>query len=113
MTQDIRKYALSLPLSTEVEHWGKASFRVNKKIYAVLQNDGVTLTVKTTKEERMMYTSMDPDTFSIPESFSNLNYMHVNLKCVDFNELKGLLFKAWTTVAPKKLVKQYIEKQHQ
>jgi hypothetical protein len=103
----VRKYALSLPESEEVEHWGKPSFRINNKIIAIIQEDGITLTVKTTGEDRLIFTTMDSKTYRIPDSFSNLNYMHVNLNTVDPEELKGLILKAWRSLAPKRLVKQY------
>lgn len=108
-SKEVRNYALSLPESKEKEHWGKASFRINDKIFAVMQEDGITLTVKTSEEERIAYTSMDPETFKIPDSFSNLNYMHVNMTRVERKELQRILLKAWSTVAPKRLVKKYLE----
>ncbi|WP_199621433.1 MmcQ/YjbR family DNA-binding protein [Paenibacillus alkalitolerans] len=106
---EVREFALSLPESMEVEHWGKPSFRLNNKIFTVMQDDGITITVKISAEDREMYTSMDPDTYSVPDSFSNLNYMNVNLRTVDPQELKGLIQKAWSSVAPKRLVKAYSE----
>jgi hypothetical protein len=107
--EEVRSYALSLPQSREVEHWGKPSFRINNKVYAVLQEDGVTLTVKTVGEDKMIYTTMDPATFQIPETFSKLNYMHINLTKVDVQELQGLLLKAWSSVVPKKILKEYMD----
>jgi hypothetical protein len=104
---DVRAFALSLPESEETGHWGKPSFRIRNKIYAVVQEDGVSLVVKTSGEDRMIYTSMDPHIYSIPKSFSNLNYMIVNLKLVHPVELRGLIVKAWSSIAPKKLVKEY------
>lgn len=104
--QDLKSFLLALPESKEVAHWGKPSYRVNNKIFAVLQEDGVTLTVKTVGDERSMYTELNPIVYRIPDTFSNLNYMHVSLEHVDMEELHGLLFKAWSSVAPKKLDKQ-------
>jgi len=105
----VREYILSLPEAKEVDHWGKSSFRINNKIFAVIQEDGITLTIKTIGEDRTIYTTMQPETYSIPESFSNLNYMHVNIDTVEQEEIKGLILKAWGSVAPKKLVKAYNE----
>lgn len=106
---ELQKYLLALPDSEEGDHWGKRSYRIKNKIFAIIQNDGVTLTIKTMGEDRSIYTSMDPKTFSIPEAYSNLSYMHVNLHTVNIDELKGLIYKAWKSVAPKKLVKAYEE----
>ncbi|MFD0674903.1 MmcQ/YjbR family DNA-binding protein [Cohnella sp. GCM10027633] len=104
---EIRKYAMNLPESMEVEHWGKPSFRMKNKIFAVLQEDGVTLTLKTSAEEREIYTQLDPRIFRVPETFSNLNYMHVNTELINPEEARLLLLKAWKSVAPKKLIKEF------
>lgn len=105
----VRSYALSLPESKEIEHWGKPSFRINNKIFAVVQEDGINLTVKTVGEDRMIFTTMNPEIYKVPESFSNLNYVLVNMTLVEPQELKGLLLKAWSSIAPKRLVKEYFE----
>ncbi|WP_271754997.1 MmcQ/YjbR family DNA-binding protein [Cohnella sp. JJ-181] len=104
---DIRSFILTLPETKEIDHFGKPSFRVNNKIFATIQPEGSILTVKTNGEDRMMYTMLDPETYRVPETFSNLNYMHINLNTVSPIELKGLLIKAWSHVAPKKLVKAF------
>jgi hypothetical protein len=36
-----------------------------------------------------------------------MNYMIVNLVLVNSGELRGLLIKAWSSIAPKKLLKEY------
>ena len=103
---EVRRYALSLPEATETAHWEKPSFRVRDKIFAVLQPGGRTVTVKTAGEERSFYTAMAPEIYRVPETFSKLNYMHVDLELVDPGELKEVLWKAWSNVAPQKLVKE-------
>jgi hypothetical protein len=105
--EDVRLIALSMPESEEMEHWGKASFRIRNKIFAVVQEDNTSLVVKTSGEDRMIYTSMDPQVYTIPKSFSNLHYMRVNLNLVQPEELRGLIIKAWSSIAPTKLVKEY------
>ncbi|MEK3735218.1 MULTISPECIES: MmcQ/YjbR family DNA-binding protein [Paenibacillus] len=107
--EEIREIALSLPGTVEVEHWGKPSFRINNKIFVVIQDDMSTITIKTTKEERHLYTSMSPETYKIPDSFSNLNYMHIDLKSAKNEEVINLIRNAWGIVAPKKLTKVYFE----
>ncbi|MFC6230374.1 MmcQ/YjbR family DNA-binding protein [Paenibacillus allorhizosphaerae] len=106
---EIRELALSLPGAEEVKHWGKSSFRMNNKIFAVIQVDRKTLTVKTTKEEREFSIQMAPETYSIPDSFSNLNYMHINLETAKDAEVKNCIRNAWGCVAPKKVAKAYFE----
>jgi hypothetical protein len=106
---ELKRWALALPETEQTDHWGKASFRVRNKIYAVIQLDRVTAVIKTTLEERAAYTSMEPEVYQIPDSFSNLAYMTVRLDRADSEELRMLLTKAWKLAAPKKLVKAYEE----
>ncbi|MBD3918408.1 MmcQ/YjbR family DNA-binding protein [Paenibacillus sp. PR3] len=106
---EIRELALSMPGAEEVEHWGKPSFRMNNKIFAVIQDDKKTLTVKTTKEERAFYIQNDPDSYSIPDTFSNLNYMHIKLESAKDAEVKDCIRDAWGCVAPKKIAKAFFE----
>ncbi|MDQ6418011.1 MmcQ/YjbR family DNA-binding protein [Paenibacillus sp. LHD-117] len=104
---DIRNFILTLPETKEIDHFGKPSFRINNKIFATIQPDGNTLTVKTVGEDREIYTTMDPETYRVPDTFSNLNYMNINLNTVSPKELKGLIIKAWSSVAPKRSVKAF------
>lgn len=103
----VRSFALSLPEAYEQEHWGKASFRVRNKIFAVIQEDGNHVVVKATPEDRMAYTEMDPDVFRVPDSFTRLNYMLVQMNLVDEAVLQRLLVQSWRMVAPKRVVAQW------
>jgi len=109
---DVRQIALSLPEAEEATHWGKASFRVRKKIFTIIQSDLRTITVKTTSEEREIYTRANPETYSITESFANMNYMHINLDTAPDEEVITLIQSAWCNVAPKKLVKEFVSNQN-
>lgn len=104
---EVRKLALSLPEAEEVEHWGKPSFRVRNKIFAVIQPDGVSLVIKTTQDDRLAYTTMEPEVYRTPDSFSNLAFMIVRIDRADPEEFRNLLTLAWSLVSPKKIVKAY------
>lgn len=108
-TDEFRGLALSLPETEQVDHWGKASFRVRNKIFAVIQPDQISLLIKTTEGDRIAYTTLAPDVYQIPGSFSNLAYMIVRLDRVDPEECHALLKQAWRLVTPKKVVKAYDE----
>lgn len=64
------------------------------------------MVVKTTPGDRMAYTVMDPTVFSLPENFSKLNYMLVQMNLVDSEEIQGLLIQGWRLVFPKRGVAQ-------
>jgi hypothetical protein len=105
--EQARTISLSLPEAEEHDHWGKPSFRVRNKIFAVIQEDGVSLVVKTTRDDRTAYTTMDPDVYSVPTSFSNLNYMIVRLDLISSAEFRDVLVQAWRCVSPKRLIAAY------
>ncbi|MFC4098506.1 MmcQ/YjbR family DNA-binding protein [Paenibacillus xanthanilyticus] len=104
---EARTIALALPGAEEADHGGKPSFRVNGKIFVIIQADGRTLTVKTTKEERALLASAEPQTYGVPEGFAHLSYMHIQLKTAEDEQVRNLIEAAWGLVAPKKTVKAY------
>ncbi|GIP38365.1 hypothetical protein J31TS4_16450 [Paenibacillus sp. J31TS4] len=108
-TDEIRSLALSLPGTEERDHGGKPSFRVRNKIFAVLPQDGLSLVVKTTKDDRFLYTTMAPDIYLVPDSFEHLAFMVVRMDRVDPEECRELLIQAWKRVSPKKIVQVYDE----
>ncbi|MDQ0874016.1 hypothetical protein QFZ77_002675 [Paenibacillus sp. V4I3] len=106
---EIRSIALSFPETEEHDHWDKPSFHVRSKIFAVIQPDGVSLVIKTTKEDRVAYTTMDPDVYQMPESFQNLAFMIVRMDRIQRDECRNMLMLAWSLVAPKKVFKAFNE----
>lgn len=109
---EVRQIALSLPEAEESAHWGKASFRVNNKIFTVIQSDMSTITVKTTSEVRELYTTTNAQAYQVPETFANMNYMHINLSTAPPDEIRNLIQTAWGLVAPKKMVKAFLLQQN-
>jgi hypothetical protein len=108
-TDEVRSLALSLPEAEEHDHWGKLSFRIQNKIFAVIQPDGVSLVIKTSKEERFSYLTMAPEVYRLPENFSKLAFLVVRMDRVETEEFRDLLKLAWSLVSPKKVVKAYVE----
>ncbi|USG64402.1 MmcQ/YjbR family DNA-binding protein [Brevibacillus ruminantium] len=98
-----------MPETEEHEHWGKLSFRVRNKIFAVIQPDGVSVAIKTTHDNRDAYTSIAPEVFRVPDSFAKLSFMMVRIDRINQKEFGDLLIQAWKLVSPKKLVKAYSE----
>lgn len=60
-TAAIRKFALSFPGVTEVDHFGRPSFRTKKRIFAVLRPDGLNLMVPEERKEFLFNAA--PDVF--------------------------------------------------
>jgi Uncharacterized protein conserved in bacteria len=106
-TDELREWALSLPEAVEEGHWGKRSYRVRGKIFAVEREDGVTVLLKTTKEQREADTTLAPHIFRIPETFSHLAFILVRMDLIDRDERAGRIEKAWRLAAPKSFAKLY------
>jgi hypothetical protein len=105
--EEVRHFCLTLPEAEELDHWGKPSFRIRNKIFVALREDGTSLIVKVSPEDKMIFTTMEPETYHIPPTFSNMNFIIVQIDAVNPVELWGLIQKAWRSLAPKRLVKQY------
>lgn len=59
---DLKRLALALPGTSEVPHFDRAAFRVNR-IYATLSADGLTANLKLTPDEQEFKCQLAPDIF--------------------------------------------------
>lgn len=102
-----RRYALSLPESSEAPHFEKSSFRVRGKIFATVPPDGTSLNVRVGESEAHALRRQDPATFE-PAMFGATkivtDWIHVNLATADAGQVRELVKEAWRRTAPKRLV---------
>jgi hypothetical protein len=95
--QDIRKIALALEGATEVDHWGRPSFRTKKRIFAVIRPDGLFLQLPQERKEFLF--EADPQTF-IRFMWGKTAHLIVNLKKIGKTELKALIGEAYENAKP-------------
>jgi hypothetical protein len=98
-----RKTALALSDAIESSHFGKADFRVGKRIFATLghpdENWG---TLKLTAEQQSMLVDAEPEIFRpVPGGWGRQGYTNVRLARADATTLKSAMTMAWGNVAPK------------
>ena len=98
-----RKAALALPDAIESSHFGKADFRIGKRIFATLghpdENWG---TLKFTAEQQAMLVDAEPEIFRpVPGGWGRQGYTNVRLAKADATTLKSAMAMAWGNVAPK------------
>lgn len=98
-----RKAALALSDAIESSHFGKADFRIGKRIFATLgypdENWG---TLKLTAEQQAMLVDAEPQTFRpVPGGWGRQGYTNVRLAKADATTLKSAMAMAWGNVAPK------------
>jgi hypothetical protein len=98
-----RRTALALSGAIESSHFGKADFRVGKRIFATLAHpDENWGTLKLTAEQQSMLVDAEPEIFRpVPGGWGRQGYTNVRLAKADATTLKSAMTMAWENVAPK------------
>ena len=103
-----RRFALSLPETTEEPHFDKSSFRVKGKIFCTVP-DGRSLHVFTGVDEVRALVAEDPKAFEViiwgKREVSD--WLRVHLPHADAAQVKELLEEAWRAKAPKRVLAAY------
>lgn len=107
----VRKIALSLPGVIEGTSYGTPAFKIGKKFFSRLKEDGENLVVLVGFDERAMLMAARPETFHITEHYRNWPSMLVRLKSVDAPTLRRLFEQSWRERASAKLLKAFDEAQ--
>ena len=103
----VRQLALSLPEAVEQEHRSKPSFRVRKKIFAVLHPDDKRAVLKLSAVDQSVFDDYDPAVFHPVEgSWGKQGWTVVELPKVKKEVFREALVSAWLGVAPKALAKK-------
>jgi hypothetical protein len=101
---DVRKYAASLPRTTEALVRGRVKFRVGRMVYLAFSRDESVMGFAFPKEERDWLVGGSPDKFMQPQK-SDLRYpwVLVRLAAIDEMEMRELVVDAWRMVVPKSI----------
>ncbi len=100
-----RALALALPETEEKSHFGKADFRVRNKIFAGFHDTGRAY-VKLSPEQQEMLSTTEPEWVKPHNGhWGRQGWTWIDHRKGDAAFLKSILRMAWTTVAPKSLVK--------
>lgn len=92
--KDVRKIALSLENVEEGLSYGTPAFKAGGKLLARLREDGDSLVVGTTFEEREEMMAADPETYYITDHYLNYPWVLVRLSRVKSDEMRDLLGRA-------------------
>ena len=106
-----RRFALSLPETTEEPHFEKSSFRVRGKIFATVPEGGKLLHVVVDPDECRALLEADPKAFEAivwGKEVRN-DWIRVHLAAADRAVVQELLEDAWRAKAPKRVVAAYDE----
>ena len=100
--EQVRKIALALEDVEEGTSYGTAAFKVRGELLARLKEDGETLVVGTTFEEREGLMADDAETYFITDHYLNYPWVLVRLKRVKPEALRELLTRAWRLARERK-----------
>lgn len=99
-----RTLALSFPETLEQPHFEKASFRVNKKIFATLSEEKKEVTIKFSAVDQSVYCSIDPEMiYPANGKWGKQGWTKINLKKIKKALLLHALTMAYCEVAPRRL----------
>lgn len=100
--RDVRKMALSLEGVEESTSYGTAAFKVRDKLIARLKEDGESLVVGTTFEEREEMMAADAETYYITDHYLKYPWVLVRLPRVHPDAMRDLLKGAVRLAAASK-----------
>jgi hypothetical protein len=106
---DVRALALALPEAEEIETWGHPTFRVRGKMFAAMDAEGTSGSVKASLEAQTALLASEPDTFFRPKYVGQHGWVGVRFASVDPDELGELLEDGWRMTAPKRVVRVFDE----
>ena len=103
----LRRIALALPETREVETWGDVTLRVRDKMFVVTSYDATSMSVKATPEDQEALVAGDPR-ISVAHYVGRYGWVSVDLTGtgVDWAQVEDLVLDSYRLVAPKKLAKQ-------
>jgi hypothetical protein len=99
--KDVRKIALSLEHVEEGTSYGTAAFKIGGNLIARLKEDGESLVVGTTFEEREEMMAAEPETYYITDHYLKYPWVLVRLPHVRSDALRDLLKRALRLASQK------------
>src|SRR6266436_773223 len=105
---DVRRFAMTLPRTTEALVGGRVKFRVGRIVYVAFSRDETVMGFGFPREERAALVEAEPTKFHLPDA-ANMRYQWVQvwLSEIDEPELRELVVDAWRMVVPKKVAAEY------
>ena len=105
---EVRRFAMTLPRTTEAHVGGRVKFRVGRIVYLSFSRDETVMGFGFPKEERDWLVGGSPDKFMQPErSDLRYNWVLVRLAAIDETEMRELVLDAWRMVVPKSVAAAY------
>lgn len=103
----VREIALAYPGVEEGTSYGTPALRVAGKFFARLREDGETLVIKISEQERDLLMTINPEVFYITEHYRNYGAVLVRLARIEWEDLSDVIEQSWRRLAPRRLVAEY------
>lgn len=94
---DVKRFALAHDGVTEVDHFGRPSYRTKKRIFAVMRPDGLFLHLPEERKEFLF--EADPKVF-VKYMWGQRANVIVQIAKIGKRELEALIREAWETNRP-------------
>ena len=105
---DVRRLALTLPRTTEALVRDRVKFRVGRIVYSAFAHDETLMGFAFPKHERQALVDAEPDKFLLPTGDDlQYNWCVVRLGVIDDDEMRELVFDAWSMVVPKRVAAEH------
>ena len=105
---EVRRFAMTLPRTTEALVGGRVKFRVGRIVYVSFSRDETVMGFGFPKEERDWLVGGSPEKFMQPDrSDLRYNWVLVRLAAIDEAEMQELVLDAWRMVVPKRVAAAY------
>jgi hypothetical protein len=100
--EDIRRIALALDNVVECKSYGTTGFKAGGKLFARQHQDGKSLVLATTFEEREALMAEDPETYYITDHYLNYPWVLIGLSRIHPDALGDLMTRAWRIASKPK-----------
>ena len=100
--EDVLKIASSIGRVEESTSYGTPALKVGGKLMARLREDGDSLVVGTTFEERQEMMAAEPDTYYITDHYLKYPWVLVRLSQVHPDAMRDLIRMAWRLAGSEK-----------
>lgn len=102
--EDVRKIALKFPYVEDGTSYGTPALKVKKKFFVRLREDGDSLVIGVSFEQREALMAEDPETYYITDHYLKYEYVLIRLSKVSKDALRDLLKGAYRAALSKKVL---------